>query len=299
MSANMSRNVSSAISGHKSSTLGSRIRNLYLRLKEPVAYATAILAAASSLANNTRFQSISLIALLGILIRVLFEIQKKVEDDSSKREPKVFKNVMDAEREMEKCLEECIKRKDEIRIQWIGMTMYNAWNSLVSVITQVAKHQPRKVTVEIAMLESAWLDENHINPAWTGSSADDMERRIRQEFRTHTPDIPNLDWKISINRYAHMPILHGGLINDKYLFLGISQWDGKCLKAGLKPYELHKYIDGDYEADKIEIFKNWFAFCSGQKQDWYKFNKWQKDGAEETKQPMDSGRTMERPLKKA
>jgi hypothetical protein len=66
-----------------------------------------------------------------------------------------------------------------------------------------------------------------------------------------------------------MPTLHGGLVNGKYLFMGVCRWEGRALKAGDRPYEVHTFKEGDEALDRIKVFENWFNLCFGPKPDWY------------------------------
>jgi hypothetical protein len=90
------------------------------------------------------------------------------------------KSVADARSEMEACLRAALKEDAFLRIQWIGMTMFNVWNTMESVFDWLATDvRARQVRFEVAMLDSRWLDKNRINPSWTGASADVNAQKIR------------------------------------------------------------------------------------------------------------------------
>jgi len=74
------------------------------------------------------------------------------------------------------------------------------------------------------MLSKEWLEQNRINDAWTPTSAEETRKRILQYFEKRNRE-GDRNWLSEVHRYSHMPAVHGGLINRRYLFLGICRWD--------------------------------------------------------------------------
>jgi hypothetical protein len=137
-------------------------------------------------------------------------------------EPTIVRHVeslADARDEMKTCLRAASEHDGFIRIQWLGATMFNVWNTMEKVLDWLATDlRAPRVRFEVAMLDSHWLDQNPINRAWTGSSADVIAQKILLHTKRDPDKFQGLDWVFEIHRYAHVPIVHGELINGKYLF---------------------------------------------------------------------------------
>ena len=248
--------------------LGTWIRTAYQKAREPVGFVLLVLALIGSLSSNARLQAGALTLLLGIVLRLLFEIHSRTESNATTTNR--VKSVTDARNVMEGCLKAGLKVDGFIRIQWIGMTMFNVWNTMEAVFDWLAEDvRASRVRFEVAMLDCTWLDQNQINPAWTGKSAEIIAEKIRLYTQGNPEKIHGLDWVFEVHRYAHMPAIHGGLINGKYLFMGICRWEGRTLKAGDRPYDVYTFKDGDDALDRIKVFDNWFNLCFGPKPNWY------------------------------
>lgn len=174
--------------------------------------------------------------------------------------PLWFESVAKAEDMMKQCGEELATRGEDIEVSWLGMTMYNVWNTLPNVLSAISRAAPPRAHLRVTMLSREWLEQNRINSAWTASSADDTIRRIRAWFREQA-DSAGTKWSFEIHRYSHMPAIHGGLLNNKYLFLGTCRWDRGNLWAGDRPYELFAAGDANHGDDKILVFRSWLDTC--------------------------------------
>jgi len=142
------------------------------------------------------------------------------------------------------------------------MTMFNVWNTMEGVFEDLSRDAVKEVKFDVAMSASEWLDANRINDGWTGAAANSVRDKMRAfEKWKQTSDAGKIGWEFDIRRYGHMPAVHGGLINDKYLFLGIARWEHGNLKAGDRPYEVHTMRDGEFANDRIRVFRDWFDYC--------------------------------------
>lgn len=207
--------------------------------------------------------------LLGIILQLVFEIHALTEKAALMRKPQRFPEGMpEAKESIKECLRKVLKQKKDIEIQWMGMTMYNVWaNNLEDILRQLdSEIGNRKVTLEVAMSDGQWLDTNKINSRWTSKQAQEYEDRIREYGETVGA---GRGWVFQVRRYSHMPMLHGGLINGKYLFLGISRWEEGTLRAGDRLFELYRLEDGEEANDKIKVFQDWFNFSFDPKPSWY------------------------------
>jgi hypothetical protein len=182
--------------------------------------------------------------------------------DASQSKPVRFEKITDAEGPMLAHMESFARKQGGIEFDWLGMTMYNVWNTLPSLLTKVAGLQPPPpyLSLRVAMLSKSWLKENRINSAWTARSAEQQHSAIKRFFKEKQKQ-GFTTWTVKIRRYSHMPAVHGGLINGEVLVSGICRWDNGDLWAGDRPYEMHVEGDANNGTDRIKVFKGWFDVC--------------------------------------
>jgi hypothetical protein len=170
----------------------------------------------------------------------------------------IFSNALEAEKEIEERLRECLQRENAVYIRWLGMSMFNAWNVLSIALERVLPESlASKVYIQVAMLDSAWEDFQSINPRWA-SQADTVCRQI-EDFQ-QKPFVRDKGYTIEVQRYAHMPCVHGLLVNEQYLIMGNCSWENGVMEAGTRPYEFFDSNDA-YGRSRISLFKGWFDYC--------------------------------------
>jgi hypothetical protein len=169
-----------------------------------------------------------------------------------------FSSAVDAAKEIEGRLRDSLQSQEVVYIRWLGMSMFNAWNVLSDKLEKVLPGSTAsKVFVQIAMLDSKWKGFRSINPVWA-KQAETIYRNIKS-FQGR--DFMNRkDYTIQVRRYAHMPCVHGVLINEQYLFMGNCSWENGIMYAGTKWYEF--FDTGDpYGQSRISLFRGWFNYC--------------------------------------
>lgn len=178
-----------------------------------------------------------------------------------KRQRQSFNNIVDARKTILACARDAYRRDKHVEVEWLGMTMQNVWSILPLIFDDLRENNGVKALhLKVAMLKGDWLSENIVNPAWTQERAHTsminmltyFEGLARKGFSEATCEI---------SCYSHMPGIHGGLINGKYLFLGVCQWEDGNLQAGECQYYLYTFKDIE-DVKKIEIFQKWFQYCS-------------------------------------
>lgn len=169
-----------------------------------------------------------------------------------------FKNAATAVPAIKDCLLDCIERRAEVRLSWLGMSMGQAWSgALEPVVNWLKEKLPDDVvaSVEVVMFDPEWKDASKVNPRWAADS-----RGVQERIQAESDDRVN----ISFYHYAHMPAIHGLLISDKYLFLGLCRWenhDGRLeQRAGDRMYEYYDSF-GTIGNDRIWLFNSWLDYC--------------------------------------
>lgn len=201
---------------------------------------------------------------LGIII--LDQLYTLIETFNLSKRRRTFKDITDAQPALVEHIKECYKRDKYVEIKWLGMTMGNAWTSLTYVLNELREEGVKNLLLKVTMLDSVWLNTNRVNKGWTPERAIATEGNISVYFGSNAAK--TLEWRLALSHYAHMPCIHGGLINNKYLFLGTCQWNPSsleagewCLEAGERPYYLYTFKEVDDE-EKIKVFKGWFEYCT-------------------------------------
>lgn len=136
--------------------------------------------------------------------------------------------------------------------------MFNAWSTLVTVLEKVLPEASTpQVHIQVAMLDSDWRDFSAINETWA-RQADTVRQQIL-DFAAK-PYMQRKGYSVKVGRYAHMPCIHGLLLNERYVFLGNCSWEHGVMYAGTKWYE---FFSGDdpYGRSRILLFKGWFDYC--------------------------------------
>jgi hypothetical protein len=250
------------------SGIGRWIVNAYKLVREPVCYILVIASLVASVLQNQKMLLSSLAILLGIVVRILFEVHEHTEPEVSGGGR--FRSLADARDKIEACLRSAQEQDGFIRVQWMGMTMYNVWNTMEAIFDSIPEKQRATLSFEVAMLDSAWLDSHDINATWKGPGANDIASKILNYRERNQQKLAGQNWDFKIHRYSHMPALHGGLINEKYLFMGIARWEDKNLKAGDRTFYFYSVHDSDEAREQIELFKNWFHYSFDNSPDWTK-----------------------------
>jgi hypothetical protein len=242
---------------------GKWLRRAFAYVREPVAYIAVVLTYVAAALHDWRLGLSSVAIWATILVRITFEIHERTEPTTVRR----FKDQADARMQFEECLRIAGNEDGFLQVKIIGMTMYDKWAMQQGAFDRLVG--VREVRVEVAMLDSAWLDQNPINPAWTGQRADVLAADIDSYVGRNAQRLKGLNWSFVTRRYKHMPMIHGTLVNEKYLFVGISCWEDKSLRAGDRPLDFYSFRDGEGALHKIDIFQRWFDFSFGQKPGWY------------------------------
>jgi hypothetical protein len=227
-------------------------------INQIVAYMCIIVFALYRYFHIPHIQEAAILSLGFILLNGFFALEKAISDRPRRRS---FKNIVEARNALFECMKDAFKRDGYVEVEWLGMTMLNVFGIVKLVFEDLRENVGVKdLRWKVRMLDGNWLSNNIINSAWT-------------KERGHTSMVNMVVYfeglvakgltsvKCEISHYDHMPCIHGGLINGKYLFLGISQWRDGNLHAGESRYYLYTFKDAD-DLEKIEFFRNWFEYCN-------------------------------------
>jgi hypothetical protein len=248
------------VDSNKKEPRGMQFRRLWTKLwtSRPLPF---ILVSVIALARMTQIPYVQEPALWALACVVLSHLGLIVNHIVQNKRGHRFKNISAAQPVILDLIKECNKRDGYVEVLWLGMTMYNAWSSLVHVLNELRDESSvNALRLRVAMLDPAWLIENHINPSWTPDRARATEADMVAYFEAARTIKP--EWTFDLTKYSHMPCKHGGLINGKYLLTGECQWKAHDkLEAGECTYHLYSFKDLE-DLEEFEVFRGWFEYCA-------------------------------------
>lgn len=239
------------------------LRDAWKKIRKPASYVIALAVFTLCIVPDKGFKFIAAAALGTIILSIIFEIHEKIVPQ---KQTIYEKGLAEATEDIEKFVKKYSGDKRNIHIQYIGMTMYNAWNTMETVFNSLKKGGIKNIHFEVAMLTPEWLELNKIRKGWTPDSAKNNSMRIKIFFDASQAHINELNWTESIHFYAHMPCLHGILINESVLICEDSRWENDEMKAGDHPMRLYQKDDAFGGDDKIKVFVGWFNYCKSKSQ---------------------------------
>src|SRR5947199_5939042 len=140
-----------------------------------------------------------MLALCFIILGNLFTLVEMAENS---RRRQSFHNISDAKETIAQYVKESYKRDGYVKIQWLGMTMFNVWSILTFALNELATEGIiRDLSIEVAMLNPEWLNSNSINPAWTADRASTTATSIDAYFLEKKADERFANWKHRIKFY--------------------------------------------------------------------------------------------------
>lgn len=233
--------------------MGNMMRQLWERLQQPTAIALVLCIGVGRFFSwNENVLNVFMTAFGVIVLILLSELRPERPEKISN-----YRSVLDAKNSIAEQTLRWYRMDKEVVIQYIGMTMYNAWDPIEAVLDELWSQGIQKVRLEVAMSDSNWLHRNRIRALWTPSSADNHQSRIQNYFGQRL----GRSWTCEVKRYAHMPCVHGCLINNRVAFVGMARWERLGMKAGDRLFEFLDETGTDIERTKIATFRSWFQVC--------------------------------------
>jgi hypothetical protein len=242
--------------------LVSEIKKIYWRIQKPISYIFLFIGVLASVIGWPQFQLSAILAVAFIVLQILFEIHSELVN-YQKISSVIYDDYNRAFPEMQRVIQEQIRKEKRVSLKWLGTCMDIGWLFIKRYLIEEVMSKGENITVEIevAMLDPAWKDFDGVNPFWkteTKNRYEEIEKFIIEHSNSNSAAKVN----IKLSTYDHMPSYTGLLVDDKYLFLAICQWDKGQYGVGKNSYTLYKK-DGNNESQKqISQYKDWFEFCS-------------------------------------
>jgi hypothetical protein len=209
---------------------------------------------------------------VGELERVAEEFSIAAEHAKSLKQGNPYNDYSDALQDVERKIRDCIQDgiargieapKVELKLMAVAMTF--SWNFVVTKIPRILQDFP-KAQIEIKVV---FVDPEHLaslNLAayeidWVQESrqrvkeAQEFAKLCQQQFRARI--------LFTVKVYRNLPHWHGWLVDDKYLFLGRTNWDFlnhyPKLLVGQNKY---RYFDTSSAegSERIDLYKHWHRY---------------------------------------
>jgi hypothetical protein len=229
---------------------------LYLQRRTPVALILVAVITVASVLDSTPLQISAGVALLGLIIQILFEINEKV----TKRVDDVwYPTFQDALPRIRKEIDQKIHR-GRVRIRWIGVTQEAGWpfsqNILLDSIAGTLG-ESNLIQIELALLDP----DGGMCKRPDGPDRNQIRSTISKISNFIVEQSSQLKTKrcsVSVYLYDHRPTWHALLLDTDVLFYST------CMPANM-PYaspqggvEVVRANGGAPESERIRHFIAWF-----------------------------------------
>ncbi|NET00914.1 MAG: hypothetical protein F6K62_09045 [Sphaerospermopsis sp. SIO1G2] len=234
------------------------IKRFYLAIQKPLAFVCILIAVLANVFGLTALQRGAILGIGFVILQILFDIHSELVQPQWAK-PKVYNNYSKAFIEMERIIDDQVKRKKTISLKWLGTCMDVGWLFLSQYLKKaISEELDVSIDIEIIMLSPDWSEFDKVNPFWKTETKSKIES-IQDFINQHSGNKIN----IKLFTYKQMPYYTGLLINNKYLFLGLCEWDKD--KYGVLDNVYTLYLrDSDPEDQKfINQYDSWFSFYSG------------------------------------
>jgi hypothetical protein len=211
------------------------VKRFYAAIQKPIACLCLFIAVLANVLGIAALQQAAILGIGFVALQVLFDIHSELLNRRGV-EPLVFHSYSATFIEMEKIIASQAQRKKKISLKWLGTCMDIGWLFLNRYLIKVISNQSDiSVEVEIVMLAPDWSDFDRVNLFWK-SETQNRFNAITEFIAQHSSS----NVKIKVKTYKHMPYYTGLFVNEKYLFLGLCQWDNGRYGVEDNSYTLYR-----------------------------------------------------------
>jgi hypothetical protein len=151
-------------------------------------------------------------------------------------------------------VETSFKAAEEVRVQWIGLTMEHGSVNLPILFANPSV----RVRLDIRMLHPEWQGLNCLDQAWKHRTHAGYQSLFHFFERHHRAESLVTG---ELFGYSEQPHIHGFSINERYYYVSWANWDQDIFYiVGRQGYDFFEAGKGDLRAEKrIALFCSWFA----------------------------------------
>lgn len=237
--------------------LTERVRSLYAHQRAPVALLLVAIITIASVLSYLPLQIAAAVALLGLILQMLFEIDEKVTESRAKIwYPSFHAALPDMTEEIEKRL-----RRRPVKMQWIGVTHEVGWPFCQNILLEVfAGHFGKAASLHI---ELALLDPDGQICQLPGGPAQGQVRstmeKISDFVSLHNKQLTRHRSWIKIYMYDYRPTWYALLVDDDILYYSGAMPQNLHLASPQSGVEVVKLHGGEPDAERVRHFIAWFG----------------------------------------
>ena len=170
-------------------------------------------------------------------------------------EDELISNVSSALKKMEPKLADEIK-SGHIEIKNYGLDLGSVASWFIGNILNNKSFEDVKVDYKALLINPK---SKHIKPLIDGTS--DLKTKIANSRIDEFQGMDLTNMHVEVKSYDLPPIIHGFMINNKYLFLSFTEIKNKKLMGGFLPYIFIEYDHtSSLNRHQFDMFKTWFDY---------------------------------------
>jgi hypothetical protein len=240
-------------------SLGQILNRTYRNIRVPSAYILFLATFVLRFFPNEKVRLAIFYFLGWFILSILFEIHALIK---GKEEIRVYENFTEASTIVRDHITRILAQKKSIKIDWIGVALDYDWPFLRGILQNylIDDNFSGVVKLQLTLIDSSTQSLDHLSPNIL-RVAESQYQSIANFLEQFSQEMKAKQWEIQVYRYHHIPNLHGVLINDQDLFVGLCYWRKGLLRSGESSYE--HFVRGDRfrGTEKIEQFVSWLEFC--------------------------------------
>jgi hypothetical protein len=240
-----------------------RIRNLYLEQRTPVAFILVALVTSAGVMDNEPLQLTAAIALLCLILQMIIEIDKKV----TPQQPATwFPAFQEAVPSMAALVEERLRRGQEVRLRWIGVTHETGWPFSQNVVLALLSDRfgvRARLHVQLAILDP----DGAVCARDDGPDADQIRatlERVRRFTASRGDELAARHSSLACYRYDHRPTWHALLVDEDTLFFSTCLPTNLPFAAPQGGVEIVRSASGPHSVERIRHFVAWFTMIEAE-----------------------------------
>lgn len=236
--------------------LASKVRLLYLQQRSLVAFILVVAITVGGIVSYVPLQLAAGLALLGLILHVLLEIDKKVSDSQAKKWYPSFQELLIRVSEE---VENRLQRNHRVTMKWIGVTQEAGWPFAQNLLLKMLDGKFGKAALEV---ELALLDpDGQTCQGPDGPDSDQVrstKEKITRFVRKNGERLQDHGGVLAAYLYDYRPTWHALLIDDDILYYSTCFPQNLPFASPQGGGEVVRLQDGEESAERVRHFVAWF-----------------------------------------
>jgi hypothetical protein len=236
--------------------LSERVRSLYVQWRPPVALLLVAVITVASVLAYLPLQIAAAVALLGLILQVLFEIDGKVTASKARVWYPSFQAALPS------MTEEITKRLRHrpVRMRWIGVTHEAGWPFSQNILLEVLNGQlgvAASLQIELTLLDP----DGQVCQRPDGPDQEQIRstmEKISRFISSHRKELVAHRSSITLYTYDYRPTWHALLLDDDTFYYSTAMPQNLTFASPQGGVEVVKAEGGEPDIERIRHFTAWF-----------------------------------------